>query len=145
MLLEGIHIKLAASTRMRAQLGTPSTRGDHTTGIYPVLAPKECTVPFLVWLQLIGETTTSFDGANRLQSGRFRFKCYATSALGAKKLAEALKQELLGFYGTLTDSEQTQVEGCWLVLESDVMEEEVRGTLYTTSLDFLIHFVDMGA
>jgi hypothetical protein len=131
MLLEGIYARLAADAGLVA-LGA---------GVFPSLAPKESSLPFVVYSQVGGATVNSLDGANRLQSARLRFSCYGTSYSAAKKLAAAVKASLNGLVVTLSDG--SKVEGCWLEFEADDSEADLQGTVFSSHVDFSLMFVDV--
>src|SRR5258706_8793145 len=102
MLVEGITALLAANSGMQLQLGTPSTRSDRGTGIFPVQAPDEVPVPWVVYQQVSGNPLQeSMQGTGRLTTARLRFTCYGSTYKQAKTLAQALKSALLGCDGTL--------------------------------------------
>jgi hypothetical protein len=130
MLLEGIYARLTANAGIVA-LGA---------GVYPSLAPKESSLPFVVYSQVGGATVNSLDGANRLQSARLRFSCFGNSYGAAKKLAAAVKSSLNGLVVTL--SEGSKVQGCWLEFEADDSEADLQGTIFSSHVDYSLMFVD---
>jgi hypothetical protein len=130
-LLEGIYARLAADAGIIAL----------SAGVYPALAPKESSLPFVVYSQVGGATVSSLDGANRLQSARLRFSCYGTAYADAKKLSAAVKSSLNGLAVTLSDG--TKVEGCWLEFETDDSEADLQGTVFASHVDFNLMFVDV--
>ena len=127
---------------MQAQLGTPSTRADGNSGIFPAVAPEECTMPYVVYIQNGLSQIQSMGGINRLQEARFRFSCYATTYLGAKNLANALKGALNGLLTTLSDSTATTVQGLEFVFEEDGVDPDSKGTIYACYLDCQMWFSD---
>lgn len=142
MLVEGIFEFIAADSGVQAQLGTPSTRPDKTTGIWPVQAPDEPLVPWIVYQQISGNPLqTSMQGTGRLQTARIRFTCYGSTFKQAKSLANALKLCLLGCDGALPAG-QAEVHGSWLSLERDEAEPMLRGTIFASHLDFTFIFLD---
>jgi hypothetical protein len=142
MLIEGLFSYLAADTGLAEQLGTTSTRRDHTTGIFPTVAPESVPVPYVVCQQVAGEPLqTSFQGIGRLQTARWRFSTYGSSYLQAKKVAESLRLALLGMNGVLVEGDVC-IQGSWLELEADDSEPIPHGNIYSTHLDFNINFQD---
>lgn len=142
MLVEGINAYIAADSGVRALLGTPSTRSDKGTGIFPVQAPDEVPVPWIVYQQVSGNPLQeSFQGTGRLTTGRLRFTCYGSTYKQAKTLANALKLAMLACDGTMPAG-QVEVHGSWLSLELDEAEPLPRGTIFATHLDFQLIYVD---
>jgi hypothetical protein len=140
MLVEALQTYLSSDDSVSAQLGVP--RSDKTTGIFPVIAPSQCGMPYIVFSQITGEpTTTSFEGTNSLQTSRWRFACYGSNYLGAKVLAKVVKQALLSFNGATVTGEQFLM-GSWLKQEADDSEPIMRGILFSTHLDFEFLAVD---
>lgn len=130
MLLQGIYAQLINDTLMQT-LGV---------GVYPLLAPKESTLPYCVYSQVGGDSVSSFSGVNRLQSARLRFSCYGGSYSVAKQVAAAVKNALLGLFVTL--SEGTVVEGTWLEMEDDSVDADLQGTVFASHVDLRVMFVD---
>jgi hypothetical protein len=140
MLPEGLYYLLSHDSNVLALVGT--SRSDNTTGIFPSLAPREVTLPYVVFGQIVGGSpANSFDGRNQFQEARYRFRCYAADYKTAKRLAEAVKLALDGLLTTLNDG--TRVEGAQYILEADQVEPALRGTIYGTNVDFMIRYVDL--
>jgi hypothetical protein len=142
MLSEGLYGAIIADTGVQGSVGTPTTRSDNTTGVFPVFAPDALPMPYIVYQQISGEpTTTSFEGTNRLQTSRWRFSCYGSTYKQTRKLAKALKTVLLALDGVLGASNAC-VNGAWQLLEADEAEPVPHGTIYTVHLDFEILYLD---
>lgn len=145
MLVEGIQAALSADASVQAQLGTPAQRSDSANGLWPILAPEECAVPYVVYQQVSGDALqTSFQGTGALQTSRWRFSCYGSNYKQAKATAKVIRLALLALNGSLPGtSSKTQVEGSWLKMEADDSEPIPHGTLFATHLDFEINFLDL--
>lgn len=130
-LLEGIYARLAADAGVVA-LGA---------GVYPALAPKEASLPYLVYTQVGGATVNSLAGANRLQSARLRFSCYGNTYGAAKDLAKAVKDSLNGLAVTLPGG--ITVQGAWLEYEGDDAEPDLQGTVFASHVDFGLMFAEV--
>jgi hypothetical protein len=117
MLEEGIYARLAADTGLQAILGTPDTRVDLTTGIFPGLILHDSDLPSLVYLQVHGDEMSTFDGRGELRSARIQLSSYSDDYAGAKRAGKAVKDALLGFQGKLDDG--TEVDSILLVAEID--------------------------
>ena len=142
MLVESLQTYLAADAGLQAQLGTPASRPDNQTGIYPISAPGNVAMPYLVVQQISGEPLqTSMAGTGRLQTSRWRFSCYGTTYLKAKLLARALREALLAFYPY--SGQGVQIEGSWLKLGADDFDEIPHGTIYASHCDFEIVYLDL--
>lgn len=141
MLVEGLQAALAANAAVQAQLGTPAARTDSTNGLFPILAPEEVPVPYVVYQQVSQEPLQeSYAGTGALQSSRWRFSCYGSTYKQAKQTAKVIRLALLSLEGPIAG--EAQVEGCWLKLEADDSEPIPHGTLYATHIDFEINFKD---
>lgn len=141
MLAESIAAYLAADTNVKAQLGNP--RADGTTGIWPVTAPDEPLVPWIVFQQISGSPLQeSYQGTGRLKTSRWRFSCYGSSYKQAKQLAQAVIDAVLGMDGALPAG-QCEVHGAWLKLELDESESLPKNTIFTSHADFEINYVDL--
>jgi hypothetical protein len=142
MLVESLQAAIAADATIQSLVGTTATRSDSTNGIFPILAPEEVPVPYVVMSQVSGEPLEeSYQGTGRLQSTRWRFSCYGSTYKSAKVVARALKQVLISLNGPQAAG-NAQVEGSWLKLEADDAEPIPHGTLYATHVDFEINFKD---
>jgi hypothetical protein len=141
MLAEGLAGYLAANTGVQAQLGTPTTRSDKGTGIFPTQAPEEVPQPWIVYSQVSGNPLQeSFAGTGRLMTSRWRLSCYGNSYKTAKLLAQAVRDAMIGLNGPVAGA--AQVEGSWLRLEMDEAEPMPKGTIFVSHLDFMIVYID---
>lgn len=147
MLVEGLQNFLAADAGVVAQLGTPSQRAqsssnrDTTNGIFPTQAIEQPLMPYIVYQQVAGQSDAeSFQGTNALQKARWRFSCYGSVYKQAKTLAKFVKLAMITLNGVVITG--TQVQGSWLRMEVDESEPMGKGTLFSTHVDFEIHFLD---
>jgi len=141
MLEEGLTKLIAGNSGVNTILGT--NRSDKTNGIFPVLAPKEVTVPYIVFEQVSNDTNETLEGVNKLQDARYRFKCYAADYHTAMKLYHKLKMALAGFTGTLGDGDATPVSYCTPIFEAALpIEEAYRATIWGRVIDFRIFYTD---
>jgi hypothetical protein len=131
-LLEGIYARLAADAGVLAL----------NAGVFPALAPKESSLPYLVYTQVGGATVNSLAGANRLQSARLRFSCYGNTYGTAKGLAKAVKDSLNGLAVTLPGG-TVAIQGAWLEYEGDDAEPDLQGTVFATHVDFSLMFAEV--
>jgi hypothetical protein len=144
MLVEGLQAVLAANSSVQAQLGTTSSRSDSTNGLFPILAPEEVPVPYVVYQQVSGEPLqVSYAGTGALQTSRWRFSCYGSTYKQAKQTAKVLRLVLISLAGPLPGTTtKTELQGAWLKLEADDAEPIPHGTLYATHVDFEFNYQD---
>lgn len=141
MLEEGLVKFLAANSGVNTLLGT--SRSDKTNGIFALAAPKEVTLPYIVYEQTSSEPNETLEGVNKFQGARYRFKCYAADYPTAAHLCHKVRMALTGFIGTLGDSDATPVQYCTPVYEGPLpVEFEERFTILGRVIDFNILFVD---
>jgi hypothetical protein len=142
MLAEALQSYLAADAGVQVVLGTPSTRNDRTTGLFPTQGPDEPTAPWVVYQQVSGNPLQeSMQGTGRLTTERWRISCYGSTYKQAKQLAAAVKLAMISWLGT-QGSANVQIEGSWHRLEIDEAELLPRGTVFATHMDFEIIFLD---
>jgi len=152
MLVEGIQAVMAADTGLQSILGTPTTRSDKSTGLFPTQAPDEVPEPWIVYSQVSGSPLQeAYAGTGRLFTSRWRLSCYGSSYKQAKQLARALKACLVGIQGPISilvsnvPTVAAQVEGSWLRLELDEAEPMLKGTVFVTHIDVMINYIDTDA
>lgn len=141
MLGEGINQTLLAASPITAIIGTPATRKDGRSGIWPVQMPEAATYPAIVFSQISGDGNPSYDGANSLHQCRISFGCYGKNYADSKRLQVAVRQLFEGFHGVLPDG--TPVDNVILELELDAFEDAPFS--YNAPIDFLFVYVDTGA
>lgn len=143
MLVEALSTYLAADSGLQSQLGVPTARGGNT-GIFPVIAPDQSVVPYLVMQQISGDPLqVSMQGTGRLQTERWRFSCHGSTYKQAKKLAKQLSVTLEAFNGEQAAPGNCVIQGAWKKLEADDAEPIPHGTLYTTHVDFEFNYIDL--
>jgi hypothetical protein len=138
MFQDGLQSFLTAQPLITALLGT--SRSDLTKGVFPMLAVRQATLPYLVYQRVGGKPAYSYQGANRWQDARFRFSCYAASQRGSVLLAEAIKLVFAMWTGTLPDG--TPVQNVMLELEADDAESIPNGTIFAVHLDYSFQYLD---
>lgn len=141
MFIEGLYAYIIAQSSITALLGT--SRSDGTTGVFSSLAKEQTPVPFIVMQQVSGmPLQESFDGTGALQECRWRFSCYGADYKSAKNLANVLRLSLISLDGVLPGG-HGQVQGAWHRLEMDEVEAMLKGTLYSTHIDFEFNYLDV--
>lgn len=141
MLVEALQTYLAGQGSIQFLIGTPATRTDKQTGIFPTLAPDTVPAPYIVLSQVSGEPgAINMKGTNNLQIQRWRFSCYGSTYKAAKNLARVVRLVLLSLDGSVGNG--TYVSGSWHKLEADDAQPIPHGTIYSTHLDFEIIYTD---
>lgn len=136
MFTGGLLIVVTADPVVQRWIGTPTTRADKKPGFFPLLAPTECTVPYIVYQQISGDPIESYQGINRTQFAHFRFFCNASDYPTAKRVAAALKNCLNSFLGPMGDNDNCSLLNAKFVKDFDDLEEVLHGTLYKAVVDF---------
>lgn len=137
MFVEGLFKLISSNGPIAALLGT--ARSDKTPGVFPVIAPNEATMPYIVYLQVSGQQVQSLAGANALTKASFRFQSYGANYKQAKQLTTAICGLLNGFTGTLTDGSRVQqtIKGN----EAETAEPIPHGTIYGVHVDFEFWYI----
>jgi hypothetical protein len=141
MFSDGLYNFISTDPGVQAVVGT--SRGDKTTGVFYMLGVKEPTLPYLTYQRVSGGPVLSLSGANAMHEARVRISCYGASQRSAAALAEVLKKLFATWTGTF--NEGTVVMNVSNVMEADDMEPIPNGTIYSTHLDFMFQYLDVGA
>src|SRR6266700_266280 len=126
MFSDGLFNCVITDTGVQTQLGT--NRGDGTAGVFPMIAPEQATLPFMVYQLVSHEQVIAFEGVNRYQRSKFRFTCYGSTYRNAHLLCDALKNLLNGLFRFF--NEGTEVQGAWQTMEMDDSEPLPHGTVF---------------
>jgi len=120
---------------IKAIIGTPTTRSDKTTGVFPQQASvDEPTLPFIAYMQAFGNGEAVMEGVDRLRYGRYRIACWGSTYLQAKNLANAVRLRLDGLRGTLSDN--SVLQSSIYMTEADTTDDLPHGTMFGTHVDF---------
>ena len=122
MLCEGLWALLTETSAVVAIIGTPETRADGTSGVFPVTMPERTPMPALVITQIAGGGDNPFDGASGLRTARIQFTAYGANYLQTKRLAKAVRDRLDGIKITLADEDTTEVDLGEVVVEADAWQ-----------------------
>jgi len=140
MLVEALQIALTTEPTITALLGTPTARPDSTNGVFPVQAPDQPTMPYVVIEQSSGDPlAVIMAGTGPLTSERWRVSCYGSTYSHAKKLAKAVRLFLLSLTGT---AGSILLSGAYCKSEADDAEPLQRGTLFSTHLECDLTYTD---
>lgn len=138
MFSDGLFHYVTNDAGVKALLG--ATRADGTKGMFPMLAPEEATLPFIVYQQVSAEQVISFQGVNRFQGSKYRFSCYGDTYRKSNLLALALKNALDGLMTTFNDG--SEVQGAWRSNEMDDSEPIPHGTIFASHIDYDFKWTD---
>ena len=140
MLVDGLYKLLIADPGVQAQL---FPRSDSLNGIFPSLAPTSATLGYVTYIQIHADPIISMQGANKTQYARMRYNCFGSNYPNALALQWAVKNILNGYVGTLTDPDNTVIQSCFMVDETDgPIDADLKGQTYSRVIEFDIIFVD---
>lgn len=72
-----------------------------STRIYPLAAPQDAAMPFVVYQRISDRHEHHMGGASGVATATIQLDAYASTYLSAKAIAEALRGELQGYRGTM--------------------------------------------
>jgi hypothetical protein len=131
----GLNNFLINEAAIKALIGTPGTRSDKTTGVFPQQASvDEPTLPFIAYSQVFGSGEAVLEGVDRLRYGRYRLACWGSTYLQAKTLANTVRLRLDGLRGTLSNNDV--LESSTYRAEADTTDDLPHGTCFGTHVDF---------
>lgn len=143
MLVDALQNIIANDADLVTLLGTTVTRSDSTNGVFPVQAPDQPTMPYVVYSQVSGDPmTVLLSGTAPLTQERWRFSCFGTTYRNAKVLAKKLRLALIDVLPGVNTAGHVMISGMYCVMEADESEPIGRGTLFSTIVDFNIVYVD---
>lgn len=146
MLVDALQNIIANDATLVALLGTTTSRADSTNGVFPVQAPDQPTMPYIVYSQVSGDPLdVMFGGTVPMTQERWRFSCFGTTYRNAKKLAKKLRLALIDVLPGTNAAGTVWLTGMYCVMEADESEPIGRGTLFSTIVDFNIVYVDNDA
>lgn len=146
MFQDGLFQYVTSQSSVTALLGTPSTRGDKSTGMFAMLATTEALLPYIVFQQVSGAALTHYTGTDPWTDSRWRITCYGSSQKNAVALAKAIRSLFKNVAGsvpiTLPDSDATVIQNVWLLLQADDTEALPKGTIFAVHLDYQFQYID---
>lgn len=115
-------------------------------GVYWILAPKgksAVSLPYIVLSRVATSDTYTTSGPTGFRAGLFQVDCYGGSYYDSKNVADAVRELLWSYSGTLPDTAQTAVAAVFLEKDWDMPYEEGPGALgfvYRALLQFRIWY-----
>lgn len=134
----GLFQFVTSDSSVAALLGV--SRSDSTKGMFLMMARPQAPLPYIVYQRIGGNPARSYQGANKFQKSRWRFKCAGSSPEQAVQLAELLKLLFATWTGTFIDG--TVVQDVALESEADDVETLPHGTISSVHLDFSFKYID---
>jgi len=105
--------------------------------LYPLLAPQESPAPYVTFQRISTNRTYDLAGPNHLTRCRIQFDCYGVTLLSAKTVAEAVRERIDGYMGSMGS---IVVQSVMRANELDLYEPTTEQ--YRTSSDYWIVFVE---
>jgi hypothetical protein len=127
-------IESALRTRILGDAGISALIG---TRIFPLILPQATSFPALTYQRISGERMHSHDGPSGLAGPRIQIDTWATSYIGAKQLADLIRQRIDGFKGTVGSDE---IEGIFMDTEREFYEDGDLLKLFRVSMDFFVYY-----
>ncbi|VVB52221.1 Uncharacterised protein [uncultured archaeon] len=140
MFQEGLFAFLSGQSSLTSLLGT--SRSDGSNGIFPIQAPGNAVLPYIVYQRVSGAPVYVYDGADKFTISRFRISMYSSTQKGATKLAVIVRSILKNFVGTFADPDATVVQNTMLELEADDAESVPHGTIFACHQDYSFSYID---
>jgi hypothetical protein len=107
--------------------------------IYPLFAPEQAAMPFLVYQQVSRQPTYTHDGRNQYNVSRVQITCVASTPAGARSLSDAVVAAM-PFAGGTYDS--TVIQGAELLDERDDVPGDMDGDapMFGKQLDYEVTY-----
>ena len=106
------------------------------TRVHPLRLPETPTYGAVTYQRISAPRIQSHTGSSALAFPRFQFDCYATTYLGAKRVAEQLRLALDGFKGTMGGATGVAVGSSLSQSDRDFYDPATR--TWRVSIDFII-------
>lgn len=110
-----------------------STVSAITTRCYPVTIPQSPTYPLILYTKISGMRDHTLGGASGHAHPRFQVEAWAETYSGAKTLADAIRDALDDYSGTVSG---TVIHSCLIDSERDVYESEIE--IYRVIQDYFV-------
>lgn len=114
MIEQGIHWHLKSDSGVAALV---------STRVYPVLLPQNPTYPAITYQRISGPRVPIYDGPSTMAAPRFQIDSWSETYAGAKALAEAVREAMDCFHGTMSP---VTVGVCEIITETDLYDDEAR-------------------
>jgi hypothetical protein len=109
--------------------------------IYPMVLPQGIVATSIVYTRVSGVGDHTMQGASGLNQPRYQIDAWSGTLDGAFNLADAIKERLDGFAGTVTYGDPAQsvvIQGAFFADERE--DYDTGSKLYRVSRDYMIWF-----
>lgn len=114
-------------------------------GVYWILAPKGAAIPMIVLSRAATTDEYTYAGATGFRNSIFQIDCYGSTYYQSHDIANAVRELLQDYKGTLPDSVSTVVASVQTIKDWDMPYEEgvsQTGFIYRAMLQFRIWYND---
>lgn len=137
---------MSIATALYSRLSSDAGITAITSRIYPLAAKQGASVPYVVYSQTGNRHVHHFGGAAGLAAPRFQISCWDDDYIGARALAEQVRDAMDGYRGTMGGGGNTaNVRGCFLEFDIDVYEpptDAQKFGMYGVHMEFEIWHVE---
>lgn len=110
------------------------------TRIYPTVIPQDAALPACAYQRISGPRDLAHDGPTGQALARIQFTCTATSYGAVKGLANAIREALDGFSGTMGSPSGAVVHVAMVDNEIDGYNQQTG--LQTVRLDVIFRYIE---
>jgi uncharacterized protein DUF3168 len=112
-------------------------------GLYWILAPKAATFPLIVLGWVATTDTIAMSGDLGFRNALLQIDCYSSQYYNSRAIADAVRDLLSSYKGTLPDTDATVVAGVLQTKDWDMPYEEGSvGFVYRAMLEFRVWYRD---
>lgn len=97
--------------------------------------PKDFQLPSWAYSIVSDPVEYELTGPVSLGSTRIQIDCFGATGADAIRLAKAIDAVLIGYRGTMTDPDETNVQGCFRTNKIDFFDDEARN--YRRMLEYV--------
>ncbi len=108
-----------------------------TERCYPVTIPQAPTYPLILYTKISGDRDHHLRGPSGHAHPRFQIEAWAETYTAAKSLADAIREALDGYSGTVLG---TKIGSCLIDSERDTYESEIE--VYRVISDWFIWHIE---
>tara|TARA_R110002020_G_scaffold366922_1_gene578914 strand:- start:133 stop:558 length:426 start_codon:yes stop_codon:yes gene_type:complete len=109
--------------------------------VFPGLAPQSASRPYLLWARVADVPGHHISAASDMSSALIQVDVMADSSIAAETAAEAVREAVDGYSGTLND--EFHIDSMWLGSEADFIEPKGDGSddsTYQISLSITVNY-----
>lgn len=106
--------------------------------IYPLKMPEGVKLTSVVYTRVSGHSEYTMQGPDALARSRMQIDAWATTAPAASALANAVKDAINGYHGTMGS---VAVQGVFMADERESYDDAVQ--MYGVSRDYFMHYEEL--